>query len=294
MNAHSFLGFAWLGIELNPHNPVHGSVGGNLGPVRTAGLDPLFYLHHANIDRYWECWLRKDDRNENISSSETFHFQSLSGPQTVSVNSALRTEDLGYTYDVCPGEWRFRIPGLRYLFFIDRRYLLRPFPDPPAPWERFVLLSESFGMNASDSAFVLPRKELELGKFDGSRPHAILLRDVEESKLASEGGFFLEAWLAPDAAQLPKVGLQDAVRIGTLGKFELSGHDMHAKGEHQHLPGVKFKLSPDALKRLDGKADPAVVFVRHGIVDKEGKPFDYDPKALLYKVGALALVAQKS
>lgn len=58
------------GLESLPHNNVHGAVGGaepgtnpnnwwNLGlmsmPI-TAGLDPIFWLHHANIDRLWAIW----------------------------------------------------------------------------------------------------------------------------------------------------------------------------------------------------------------------------------------------
>lgn len=73
-------GFNWQGgqsggIEMNPHNFVHGLVGGQdsaLFPPGTpfagdnqhgvmsdplaAALDPVFYLHHCNIDRLWESW----------------------------------------------------------------------------------------------------------------------------------------------------------------------------------------------------------------------------------------------
>jgi hypothetical protein len=59
-------------LEGQPHNRVHNCVGGiftdqsgkttdsggfmqaNLSPV-----DPLFFLHHANIDRLWDVWTRK-------------------------------------------------------------------------------------------------------------------------------------------------------------------------------------------------------------------------------------------
>jgi tyrosinase len=52
------------GIESHPHDDVHVLVGGgwNTNPTGlmtspiTAGLDPIFYLHHANIDRLWEVW----------------------------------------------------------------------------------------------------------------------------------------------------------------------------------------------------------------------------------------------
>lgn len=61
-------------IESQPHDIVHGLIGGEdeqnpapswwpgphlLGLMSwppTAGLDPIFYLHHANIDRLWASW----------------------------------------------------------------------------------------------------------------------------------------------------------------------------------------------------------------------------------------------
>lgn len=51
----------WTGdLELNPHNAVHGMVGGSsgfMGNALLAGLDPIFWLHHCNIDRLWEAWM---------------------------------------------------------------------------------------------------------------------------------------------------------------------------------------------------------------------------------------------
>jgi len=50
-------------LEYNPHNGVHGMIGGstasNMGLMSdpgTASLDPIFYLHHCNIDRMWAAW----------------------------------------------------------------------------------------------------------------------------------------------------------------------------------------------------------------------------------------------
>jgi tyrosinase len=51
------------GVETQPHDNVHGLVGGGdettLGLMSwpdLAGLDPIFYLHHSNIDRLWQVW----------------------------------------------------------------------------------------------------------------------------------------------------------------------------------------------------------------------------------------------
>ena len=30
-----------------------------MGDPRTAALDPIFWLHHANIDRLWDEWIRQ-------------------------------------------------------------------------------------------------------------------------------------------------------------------------------------------------------------------------------------------
>lgn len=50
-------------LERVPHGSMHGAVGGFMGFFDTAGLDPLFWLHHANIDRLWEVWRRRNPAN---------------------------------------------------------------------------------------------------------------------------------------------------------------------------------------------------------------------------------------
>ncbi len=61
-----------------PHNLVHGAIGGNLGWMNdpdTAALDPIFWLHHANIDRLWEVWLCRDPHHQNPTDSAWLDFQ---------------------------------------------------------------------------------------------------------------------------------------------------------------------------------------------------------------------------
>ena len=47
------------GTHNNLHNAVHIYIGGHMRDVPTASNDPIFFLHHANIDRIFEAWLRK-------------------------------------------------------------------------------------------------------------------------------------------------------------------------------------------------------------------------------------------
>jgi tyrosinase len=52
-------------LERTPHGSIHGAVGGYMGKFETAGLDPVFWLHHCNIDRLWELWRGQPDASGN-------------------------------------------------------------------------------------------------------------------------------------------------------------------------------------------------------------------------------------
>jgi len=47
-------------LENVPHNVIHDAIGGLMGDPETAALDPIFWLHHANIDRLWEVWTHRN------------------------------------------------------------------------------------------------------------------------------------------------------------------------------------------------------------------------------------------
>jgi tyrosinase len=60
---HDASAFGLRSVESVPHNAIHMDVGGQttLGWMTdpdTAALDPIFWLHHANIDRIWDVWNR--------------------------------------------------------------------------------------------------------------------------------------------------------------------------------------------------------------------------------------------
>jgi tyrosinase len=40
----------------NPHNGLHGFMGGTMGIINYAAYDPIFWAHHANVDRLFSEW----------------------------------------------------------------------------------------------------------------------------------------------------------------------------------------------------------------------------------------------
>jgi tyrosinase len=76
-------------VERRPHNGIHVLVGGQLAEADpndprnwglmtnpdTAALDPVFWIHHANIDRLWEVWIKRDRQHKNPTKTAW-----LSGP----------------------------------------------------------------------------------------------------------------------------------------------------------------------------------------------------------------------
>jgi len=46
-------------LEMVPHDVIHSDIGGLMADPDTAALDPIFWLHHANIDRLWAAWRKR-------------------------------------------------------------------------------------------------------------------------------------------------------------------------------------------------------------------------------------------
>ena len=60
-------------LELAPHNGIHVQVGGGgwMSDPNLAARDPIFWLHHCNIDRLWESWLKLGGGRANPPKSDT-------------------------------------------------------------------------------------------------------------------------------------------------------------------------------------------------------------------------------
>lgn len=94
-------------FEASPHGAVHVLIGGNMSGVPTAARDPIFWLHHGNIDRNWDAWLNLNAGRVNPSNA-AFLNQSYTfvdedgGTVSVTVADILSSQTLGYRYDDVP------------------------------------------------------------------------------------------------------------------------------------------------------------------------------------------------
>jgi tyrosinase len=101
---------AFGALEQTPHNDVHTQVGGATGFMSqfdTAPLDPIFWLHHANIDRLWAVWLTQANRSNPTQSKWRdfkFHFHDENGKPLQSTPAGVldTAPDLGYIYEPAP------------------------------------------------------------------------------------------------------------------------------------------------------------------------------------------------
>ena len=93
-------------FESGPHDQVHVRISGDMGTFMSP-LDPIFWLHHCNIDRLWDQWNRMEQSNPSTTLWLDFAFNgqfvnpsgaSGTTPFNVNVSSLLNINVLGYQY----------------------------------------------------------------------------------------------------------------------------------------------------------------------------------------------------
>jgi hypothetical protein len=108
MTSTSYLSFN-NALDITPHGAVHCAMvtgscpNGLMGSVPVSALDPIFYAHHTNIDRLYECWLRVNEPARLPSDAghlnTQFSFIDADGSVPVRpVSDMLRLSQLGYSY----------------------------------------------------------------------------------------------------------------------------------------------------------------------------------------------------
>ena len=106
-------------IEQQPHGTMHCGTGTgcqapDIGIVPVAGLDPVFYMHHANIDRLWQCWMVRKANGATINLAwakanlgmpqswfdQSWNFVNENGqPGSKTVSALFEPGGIDYVYD---------------------------------------------------------------------------------------------------------------------------------------------------------------------------------------------------
>ena len=93
-------------LEDSPHNNAHNIVGGANGHMGAfmSSLDPIFWLHHCNVDRLWAQWQAAGNTTPPLSNTYDGQFVDADKQPVMATSAnALHIADFNYTYDVLTG-----------------------------------------------------------------------------------------------------------------------------------------------------------------------------------------------
>lgn len=93
-------------LERTPHNNVHNNIGAFM-PTAGSPRDPIFFMHHSNIDRIWATWNAKGRSNtiDPLWTGMRFvdnYIDPAGTTYSATVKDLQSITKLGYTYDILP------------------------------------------------------------------------------------------------------------------------------------------------------------------------------------------------
>ncbi|KAL2931951.1 Polyphenol oxidase chloroplastic [Bienertia sinuspersici] len=105
-------------IERQPHGPIH-NLGNpppntlryeDMGNFYSAGRDPIFYAHHANVDRSWSIWKtlarkNRDFKDKDFLNAYFYFYDENAQLVKIYVRDCLDTKKMGYDYQPMDMPW---------------------------------------------------------------------------------------------------------------------------------------------------------------------------------------------
>lgn len=274
-------------LEQTPHNDIHvlvGGSGGLMGNPDTAALDPIFWLHHANVDRLWWVWAADAAHTDPTDAAwldQSFSFFDADGSQV-----ALSCGDvvdivgqLGYTYRAGMLFPHLRLPP-EILALLRRRLELPPWvrrlpmpaPRPPSdegtPEPSEVGSHEIVGGSDRPVSLVGRAETVRVAVDARARRDALgdavesqVLLDIDEIDAEANPGAVYGVYV-----NLPEEPSDDELRTYHVGNISLFGIERthESRGdEHRHgAMSVTMDIT-DLTRRLgeQGRWDPDSVEV---------------------------------
>jgi hypothetical protein len=250
-------------LERQPHNNVHRTIAGTMGTAASP-LDPIFWLHHGEVDRLWGRWLRLGGGRANPTDprwlDQQFQFYDGDGTKvTQTPRDVLSTEALGYRYDDDPPPAAVPITALvpelaeAALERVQGLTVASANPEELGASEPVTL-----GAGATSTNIELaerPGADLESLAIPGTSPSTVALV-IEGIKLDDPAAPTYEVYL--NMADVAEGGHHDSPHF--VGFLEFFGAD-HEHGEHaEHAGGAKRVFNITSLVhelQQEGDWDPA-------------------------------------
>jgi tyrosinase len=242
-------------IDSNIHGSIHVLTGTSkdMGAVPYAGQDPLFFVHHANIDRMWASWNKNGGKNPATTETWTqksFVFADANGVRVSrKLSSVFSILSMGYNYDVM-------IPK-------------PPAAPPPASTTTAAAMMAAASNSGSKSKLVAKSdSEANLGTTTmhvrllpvaGAKQTPVLGLESGDGKRAYLVVKDLHTWVQPEVLYhiyltppSGKLGLNQQDYVGAINFFDAEFHD-HGHGAMAEALGENF-YSFDVTRVLEAIA----------------------------------------
>jgi tyrosinase len=261
-SAMSSTSFSTFQIALNgPHGAVHIATGGQMGSAAYAGFDPIFYLHHSNVDRLWWNWQQSNPGAAMPANELAYELDPFNKPFTTNWQTGadvISTDDLGYRYM----NWCFTIPPI-----IIREII--PISFDPIVFERFR--DARLEIRSSH----MPAESVEFRVFVGDEKAVANNATEGNPAFAGTVGLFgmgkipKEDMMAMAASNFDiSVNLSDHLRKRCKHLLDMAGDAPPDDG--------KRKRSPKKQTDTDDRKTATNLFLRVAAFDAQGKPIDAD------------------
>ncbi|HEY5377987.1 MAG TPA: tyrosinase family protein [Pseudolabrys sp.] len=246
-SANGSIGFCPM-LDNNPHGAVHVDVGNgtNMGRVPTAAGDPVFWLHHAEIDRLWESWNRLDRKNPSWPDRNFVFANAGGGMVTAPVAGANSPALLGYQYDnyYVPAGSATAVAAAPPLTTLAAR---------PLEVRAIAANALSLGDGPVRTSLALPSpplggaRTMQFAAPAGSRNLYLVLTDIMLNAEPGDVVYNVYVDLPEGANPTPN----DPHYVGTVNFFHImTGHDMTAvPGTLAHHSTVAFNVT-EAVRKL--------------------------------------------
>jgi len=221
-------------VDNNPHGALHVNVGNamGMGQVPWAANDPIFWLHHCNIDRIWASWAKAGGKNPNDPTFKNTVFSFADGRGNGirgKVSDILELQDLDYEYD----RYLDRPPGSAPFLTPSARLSLAPLAVHAV--SRQISGPVRLGASATSVALAtqpVARLNLPSGANTlaaqiqaeaSNRVYFLRLNDVRAS-FAPDAGYDVYLDHTGEAAPSPS----DPTFVGSISFFGLASHEANA------------------------------------------------------------------